>query len=142
LRRRKIEAKIGKSAKKSVSVAASEFVKPRSPLLIGLLIGCALLLSCLVYSVTLGAKDLPLQTILESFTTFDRSFNHLVIQTVRLLRALIGAIFLLVSDIAARVLLKPQELPVGIMTAIVGSPFFVYLAKSKVRRYRNIRLLL
>lgn len=48
--------------------------------------------------------------------------------------ALFGAILLLVSDIAARVLLKPQELPVGVMTAIVGAPVFVYLAKSKVKR--------
>jgi len=48
--------------------------------------------------------------------------------------AVLGAILLLVSDIAARVLLKPQELPVGIMTAIVGAPFFVYLAKTKVRK--------
>jgi iron complex transport system permease protein len=36
-------------------------------------------------------------------------------------------------DISARVLLKPQELPVGVMTPVVGSPFFVYLAKSKVK---------
>ncbi|MEH1927721.1 FecCD family ABC transporter permease [Nostoc sp.] len=48
--------------------------------------------------------------------------------------ALLGAIFLLVADISARVLLKPQELPVGVMTALVGAPFFVYLAKSKVKR--------
>lgn len=48
--------------------------------------------------------------------------------------ALLGAILLLVSDIAARVLLKPQELPVGVMTALVGAPVFVYLAKSKVKR--------
>jgi iron complex transport system permease protein len=48
--------------------------------------------------------------------------------------ALLGAILLLVSDIAARVLLKPQEIPVGVMTAIVGAPVFVYLAKSKVKR--------
>lgn len=48
--------------------------------------------------------------------------------------AILGAIFLLVSDIAVRVLLKPQELPVGVMTAIVGAPFFVYLAKSKVKK--------
>lgn len=48
--------------------------------------------------------------------------------------ALLGAILLLVSDIAARILLKPQELPVGVMTAIVGAPVFVYLAKSKVKR--------
>lgn len=93
MRRQKIEAKIGKNVKKSVSVAANDFVKPRSPLLIGLLLGCALLLICLVYSVTLGAKDIPFPTILESFTTFDNSFDHLVIQTVRLPRSLI-AIFL------------------------------------------------
>lgn len=47
--------------------------------------------------------------------------------------AVFGAILLLVSDIAARTLLKPQELPVGVMTAIVGAPVFVYLAKSKVK---------
>lgn len=48
--------------------------------------------------------------------------------------ALLGAILLLVADIAARTLLKPQELPVGVMTALVGAPVFVYLAKSKVKR--------
>nr|WP_233222892.1 iron ABC transporter permease [Chroococcidiopsis sp. CCALA 051] len=48
--------------------------------------------------------------------------------------AVVGATLLLVADVAARVLLKPQELPVGVMTAIVGAPFFVYLAKSKVRK--------
>jgi iron complex transport system permease protein len=48
--------------------------------------------------------------------------------------AVIGATLLLVADVAARVLLKPQELPVGVMTALVGAPFFVYLAKSKVKK--------
>ncbi|WP_414582624.1 FecCD family ABC transporter permease [Scytonema sp. PCC 10023] len=48
--------------------------------------------------------------------------------------AVFGAILLLVADIAARVLLKPQELPVGVMTALIGAPFFVYLAKSKVKK--------
>jgi iron complex transport system permease protein len=48
--------------------------------------------------------------------------------------AVFGAILLLISDIAARVLLKPQELPVGIMTALVGAPVFVSLAKTKVKR--------
>jgi iron complex transport system permease protein len=48
--------------------------------------------------------------------------------------AVFGAILLLISDIAARVLFKPQELPVGIMTALVGAPVFVSLAKTKVKR--------
>ncbi|MBE9008051.1 iron ABC transporter permease [Fortiea sp. LEGE XX443] len=48
--------------------------------------------------------------------------------------AVMGAILILIADIAARLLLKPQELPVGVMTALVGAPFFVYLAKSKVKK--------
>ncbi|MCG6137714.1 MAG: iron ABC transporter permease [Nostoc sp. LLA-1] len=48
--------------------------------------------------------------------------------------ALLGATLLLIADIAARILLKPQELPVGVMTALVGAPFFVYLVKSKVKK--------
>ncbi|WP_310426603.1 iron ABC transporter permease [Chamaesiphon sp. VAR_48_metabat_135_sub] len=47
--------------------------------------------------------------------------------------AVYGAILLLVADIAARLLIQPQELPVGVMTALVGAPVFVYLAKAKIR---------
>jgi iron complex transport system permease protein len=47
--------------------------------------------------------------------------------------AVCGAILLLVADIAARLLIQPQELPVGVMTALVGAPVFVYLAKTKIR---------
>ncbi|WP_250125263.1 iron ABC transporter permease [Chroococcidiopsis sp. CCMEE 29] len=48
--------------------------------------------------------------------------------------AIVGAILLLIADIGARLLIAPQELPVGVMTAIVGAPFFIYLARSKVTR--------
>jgi len=41
--------------------------------------------------------------------------------------ALIGAIFMTLADILARVILRPAELPVGIITALVGGPFFLYL---------------
>lgn len=44
--------------------------------------------------------------------------------------ALLGAVLLVSSDIAARVVLRPQELPLGVMTALVGAPFFVYLARK------------
>lgn len=47
---------------------------------------------------------------------------------------LAGGILLLVADLAARLLLQPQELPVGIMTALVGAPCFLYLARSLVKR--------
>lgn len=39
--------------------------------------------------------------------------------------ALLGAVLLVAADIAARLVLRPQELPVGIMTAFVGAPFSV-----------------
>ncbi len=45
-----------------------------------------------------------------------------------------GGILLSVADLAARLVIRPQELPVGIMTAIVGAPFFIYLARSKIKR--------
>jgi len=48
--------------------------------------------------------------------------------------AIFGSILLLLADIAARLLLKPIEIPVGIMTSLIGGPFFIYLALSKVKR--------
>lgn len=47
---------------------------------------------------------------------------------------LFGAVLLVSADIAARVVLRPQELPVGVMTALVGAPFFIYLARWRVKR--------
>lgn len=48
--------------------------------------------------------------------------------------ALLGATFLVLADVLARLVLRPQELPVGVMTALVGGPFFVALVRWKVRR--------
>lgn len=48
--------------------------------------------------------------------------------------ALVGAIFLVLADVAARLLLRPTELPVGVMTALIGGPFFVYLVRWRVKR--------
>lgn len=44
-----------------------------------------------------------------------------------------GAILLVSADLAARIVVRPQELPVGVMTALVGAPFFVYLARRRVK---------
>jgi iron complex transport system permease protein len=43
---------------------------------------------------------------------------------------LLGAILLLTADIAARYIIMPQEVPVGVMTAVIGAPFFVYVARK------------
>lgn len=44
---------------------------------------------------------------------------------------LFGASFLIICDTFARTLLAPTEIPVGIITAILGGPFFVWLLKRK-----------
>jgi iron complex transport system permease protein len=47
-----------------------------------------------------------------------------------------GATLLLVSDVLARVVMAPQELPVGIITALAGAPFFFFvLRKAKQQHY-------
>ena len=56
---------------------------------------------------------------------------------VRLLpvTALAGAIFLVVTDTIARTLFAPTELPVGILMALLGGPFFLYLLRKSKREY-------
>jgi iron complex transport system permease protein len=44
---------------------------------------------------------------------------------------LFGAIFTLLADTAARTLFSPSELPVGVITALIGAPLFVYLARRR-----------
>jgi len=48
-----------------------------------------------------------------------------------LLSSLIGAIFLTMADILARALFPPIEIPIGIITALIGGPFFLFLISKK-----------
>lgn len=48
--------------------------------------------------------------------------------------AIFGGILLLLADIVARLVLQPKEMPVGVMTVLLGAPFFIYLALWKVKR--------
>lgn len=43
--------------------------------------------------------------------------------------ALLGAILLVWADVVARVLLAPQEIPIGIITSLLGAPFLVILIR-------------
>ena len=45
----------------------------------------------------------------------------------------VGAVFLILADLAARSVLSPSEVPVGIITALCGAPFFLWL----LRRHRR-----
>ncbi len=56
---------------------------------------------------------------------------------VRLLpvTAIAGAIFLVLADTLARTMLAPSEIPVGLLTAFIGGPFFLYLLRRTPREY-------
>lgn len=47
--------------------------------------------------------------------------------------ALAGAIVLVIADVLARIVLAPVEVPVGIVTALAGGPFFIWLLVRKER---------
>jgi iron complex transport system permease protein len=48
---------------------------------------------------------------------------------------LMGGLFLVLADLLARLLLAPAEIPVGIITAMIGAPFFIYLLRRSKREY-------
>ncbi|HDI74152.1 MAG TPA: hypothetical protein ENF57_04015, partial [Candidatus Korarchaeota archaeon] len=48
---------------------------------------------------------------------------------------LLGAVILLVADTAARTILSPIVLPVGVLTSFLGVPLFLYLMMRRRREY-------
>ena len=55
-------------------------------------------------------------------------------RTVLPLSMLFGAAFLVLADLAARLLLAPAELPIGVVTAFLGAPFFVVVLRRRGAR--------
>ncbi len=47
------------------------------------------------------------------------------------LSVLTGAIFLILADLIARIVLAPTEIPIGVITALCGAPFFLYLLRRR-----------
>jgi iron complex transport system permease protein len=50
------------------------------------------------------------------------------------LSCLVGAAFLILADVAARTVIAPAELPIGVVTAFVGAPFFAVVLRSRGSR--------
>ncbi|MBW1722344.1 MAG: iron ABC transporter permease [Deltaproteobacteria bacterium] len=46
-----------------------------------------------------------------------------------------GAAFLVAADTIARTVISPNEIPVGVVTAFLGAPFFIYLLKTRGSRW-------
>ena len=45
--------------------------------------------------------------------------------------ALLGAVLMLVADIVARMVVRPAELPIGIVMAAIGAPLFLHLVLKR-----------
>jgi iron complex transport system permease protein len=50
--------------------------------------------------------------------------------------ALLGSLFLVWADALARTIMQPRELPIGILTALVGAPFLLILVRRMYARHR------
>ena len=85
----------------------------------------ALMTSVMVaFSGAIGFVGLMIPHILRIFVGAD---NRQLIP----LSAISGAIFLVIVDIIARKLLAPQDLPIGIITGLLGGIFFIYLMRRR-----------
>ncbi|ANY68112.1 iron-siderophore ABC transporter permease [Paenibacillus sp. BIHB 4019] len=60
-----------------------------------------------------------------------RQLTGLDYRSVLPLSALCGALLLLLADLLSRYIVFPYETPVGIVTALIGTPFFIYLARRR-----------
>jgi iron complex transport system permease protein len=92
------------------------------------------------------AIDVLLVAVATSFTGIIAFVGLIVPHLLRLVRGsdhrylmlgsiLLGGIVLTIADIAARVLLRPAELPIGILTSAVGAPVFVALLRGRRERF-------
>lgn len=50
-----------------------------------------------------------------------------------ILTAMTGSIIMMLADVLGRVLIRPAEVPVGIMTSVIAGPLFIYLLKKHRR---------
>jgi iron complex transport system permease protein len=49
--------------------------------------------------------------------------------------ALVGASFMVLSDLLARTVVSPQEMPIGVITAIIGAPLLIVLVRRRAYMY-------
>ena len=99
-----------------------EKLKRHSMLLVALGVGV-----CVSYSGILGFIGLVVPHLVRMLIEPDHRF-------LLPLSALMGGLLLLTSDLIARILISPAELPIGLITALMGAPFFVALLIQERKR--------
>ena len=61
----------------------------------------------------------------------NKNISKTVSNKLLIVFALIGGAFLTLADLFARTVLTPAELPIGVVTAFIGAPFFIYLLRKR-----------
>jgi iron complex transport system permease protein len=91
---------------------------------IGLILATLMTASCVALSGLIGFVGLIVPHAMRSLMGPDHR---------RLLpaAALGGGLFLVICDAAARTILAPVEIPVGVITALLGGPFFLFILRRK-----------
>jgi iron complex transport system permease protein len=87
-----------------------------------LLLGAASLLTASVVAVSGGVGFVGL--MIPHMVRMLVGPDH---RRVLLTSALVGGIFLMWVDILARIVIRPAEMPLGIITGVIGAPFFIYI---------------
>ncbi|KAF0133234.1 MAG: iron complex transport system permease protein [Candidatus Saganbacteria bacterium] len=64
---------------------------------------------------------------------FVRMFCGQNYRLILIYSALCGALLMLVADALARTVLSPMEIPIGIIMALIGAPFFLYILRRNKR---------
>lgn len=83
--------------------------------------------SCVAVSGFIGFIGLVVPHIIRQFVSPD----HKVLLP---LSALTGATLLLISDLLAKIIIAPQQLPVGLITSIIGGPIFLFIVIKQFSR--------
>ncbi|WP_436701765.1 iron chelate uptake ABC transporter family permease subunit [Nocardioides sp. BYT-33-1] len=92
-----------------------------------LLVGTALLTACLVaYTGAIGFVGLVVPHVV-------RLVGGPLHRRLLPLSALAGAVLMIWADTAARSLVEGQEIPIGVVTAVLGAPLFAYLLRRESR---------
>jgi len=99
----------------------TERLKRRLFVVVSLVVGAAVSVSGIIGFVGLIVPHLARMTI--------GSSHRLLVPA----SALLGALFLVIADTVARTALPPRELPVGVVTALAGAPFFIALLRRRKR---------
>ncbi|MCL1970644.1 MAG: iron ABC transporter permease [Candidatus Bathyarchaeota archaeon] len=111
-------------------VAVSLGVNSKRVLAINMVLETTVTAGIIAFTGIIGFVDLIAPHIARMFIGND--YRYLIPCS-----ALMGAFMLLAADTVGRLIMMPTEIPVGIVTSLLGVPFFIYLLVRKRRRSFN-----